>query len=474
MAVLAVLVACVDIEAMEAIESDEKAAQETEAVFTPKTTQPVEKDSQIETEQPAEDAAIPEEEAVAMPTVAPTANPSLPKKNGVCVTGDNELSMYDLVTFGSYPQGANGETQEIEWIVVGFDGKNRIKLLSLYALDTQKYHDVSDLVAWTSTSLYDWLNRFFKRNAFSQEEQKLLATDVTIPSVSEANDLPNQYRQCFSTPYAVAAGGNPTRCIWWLSDGAKRIQDYDDEGNVKHFCYASVVNERGQTAPGAIQTNFSGKVVRPLIILDLNENAAQERATAVLQRRGSVIRSISDLNLYDTVTFGRYAQFANGDASTIEWIVTGFNGNEVKLLSKCGLEVDKYHNANAMVTWKSSSLYDWLNGSFEASAFSPEEKQLLVGDVTIPTAAEAAALPSFCRVCLLTAHSYSDEMRKRQYIWWLSDPTDGIQIPGSSARSWCASAVSSEGTVLKTSYQVNYGNKMVRPMITLDLSKLPD
>ena len=395
------------------------------------------------------------------------------KKNGSELSSASSLSMYDVVTFGRYPQGAYGEVQDIEWIVTGFDGNNRVKLMSLYALDTHRFHDTENIVSWTSTSLYLWLNSAFRANAFSQAELALVSGGVSIPSVEEAEMLPSQYLPCYSTAYAISQGADPVRNYWWLNNGAVK-KEKTDTNNKKHYiAYASVVNEKGRIAKGSVQINFNGKGIRPTITVDLNPNAAQESASALILRNGRAVRSVYDLGINDTVTFGRYTQSPYASPAPIEWIVAGFDGGRVKLIAKYGLDSKRYNETHAMVTWTSSTLYSWLNNSFKSVAFNPAEQNLLVSGVTLPGVMEAESLPVQYRICLPTAYALANGVLTKQCFWWLSEPTLAKQYKGSKAKGWCGSAVTDDGKVVQAGYQINYDGKAVRPMVIVDLSRLP-
>ena len=393
------------------------------------------------------------------------------RKNGAEVTSVSTLNLYDVVTFGRYPQGAYGEFVDIEWIVIGFDGDNRVKLMSRYALDTHTYHDSKEMVSWTSSALYIWLNSSFRANAFNQEEQSFLSGDISVPSVEEAKALPSTYRKCFSTAYAIGQGGDAIRCIWWLNDKTVRIEREDDQGDKKYYCFASVVNDSGEVAPGAIQANFHGKVIRPTIIVDLNPNAAQERDSALVHRNGKGIFSAYDLRMNDIITFGRYTQSPYAAPTDIEWIVVGFDGNRVKLVSKYGLDSKRYNESHSMVTWTSSTLYSWLNYTFKFMAFNSIEQQLLANDVTLPNVMDAESLSVANRPCVPTAFAVASGVSDKQCIWWLSEPTDQVKYRNNT-RGWCASAVKDNGEIARVAYQINFDGKAVRPMIVLDFSKL--
>lgn len=391
------------------------------------------------------------------------------KRNGTEVTSVSALSLYDVVTFGRYPQSADGRSADIEWIVVGYDGSDRVKLLSRYCLDMRPYNGDTLKVSWTSTTLYTWLNSTFKASAFSSAEQDQLAL-ITIPTVSEAQDLPLAYRCGVNTAYAISQGADPINCIWWLSDQGVRIEGTDNKGEkVYRFC-ASAVQGNGNIMAGGFSANFNGKSVRPLITVDLNADAAAQRASSPLRRRGAAVRSVSELDLYDTVTFGSYTQSLYGDATEIEWLVAGFEGNKVKLISKYGLDQKRYNETNSTVSWTNSSLYSWLNNSFKYSAFTGDERTIMADDVTLPSVTEAQSLPRTWQICTPTAYAISNGVSPHHCIWWLREPTRYI----ANVNAWCASGMLEDYRIFEAGYIVTNASKAVRPMITLDLSKLPN
>ena len=92
----------------------------------------------------------------------------------------------EIVKFGRYPQGANGEVKPIEWIVLDADyagtGKDTRLLLSRYGLDAKPYNEEWEDVTWETCTLRSWLNGEFLERAFTEEERKKLAlTHVENP-----------------------------------------------------------------------------------------------------------------------------------------------------------------------------------------------------------------------------------------------------------------------------------------------------
>lgn len=145
------------------------------------------------------------------------------------------------IFFGSYPQGANGEVKPIEWIILK-EKEDSMFLVSKYALDCKKYHDVDSKtksnsklrnavkMTWENCDLRAWLNNEFLNTAFTANEKKQIRTvtlrnagnsyfmglsggnntsdKVYVLSYSEAmnylKDTP--FLSCFVTDYAIANG----------------------------------------------------------------------------------------------------------------------------------------------------------------------------------------------------------------------------------------------------------------------------
>lgn len=121
------------------------------------------------------------------PTEPPTEDPTSAFRNGHCIY------------FGSYPQKTS-YADPILWTILSIQD-NEIRLISQCVLDAQIFGSTNE---WETSTLRDWLNSEFLRNAFSPEEQSAMLRDsfknhVTIPSKDEALDMstvsaePTQY-----------------------------------------------------------------------------------------------------------------------------------------------------------------------------------------------------------------------------------------------------------------------------------------
>lgn len=101
----------------------------------------------------------------------------------------------DIVPFGQYPQGANGEIMPLEWRVLDVQN-DRALLLADKLIDCKRYHEEWVDVTWETCTLRQWLNSEFISKAFNSGEQSKIAT-VT-------NQNPNN-------PKYGTTGGNSTQ-----------------------------------------------------------------------------------------------------------------------------------------------------------------------------------------------------------------------------------------------------------------------
>lgn len=82
-----------------------------------------------------------------------------------------EYQVGDYVTFGNYPQTAEGtDNTPIEWIVLDREGDEYL-LISEQVLDVQPFNTVSNEGNWENSTLRTWLNDDFYNRAFSASEK---------------------------------------------------------------------------------------------------------------------------------------------------------------------------------------------------------------------------------------------------------------------------------------------------------------
>ena len=143
-----------------------------------------------------------------------------------------EVTVGQKVTFGQYPQGANGEVEPLVWRVLAVENGMAL-LITDKLIDAIPYNKEYTKVTWETCTLRKWMNNDFISKAFGFNQQARIAT-VT-------NQNPNN-------PEYKTKGGHATQDrIFALSiDEAKKyFRDYDDRMAAptgyakKQGCYVS-------------------------------------------------------------------------------------------------------------------------------------------------------------------------------------------------------------------------------------------
>ena len=220
----------------------------------------------------------------------PAAAPAMGEDASI-LHGYVKSSGYDYVLLGSYPTEADGTVKPIIWRVLRTN-EGYAYLLSEYILFGAPVHgDYEHYAGWEKSDLYQYLNTVFLNDAFSKEEQGVLANRtednalVTLITVEEMRDASigfssNNARLCESTAYAkilpdppifeLPASNNKGRWkpLYIYSKGRKyspwwsrtRSDDYQHEQRR--------VMDEGKI--GRISTGNSDLGVRPAVHVDLS------------------------------------------------------------------------------------------------------------------------------------------------------------------------------------------------------------
>ena len=114
-------------------------------------------------------------------------------------------------------------------------------------------------------------------------------------------------------------------------------------------------------------------------------NAAVETGQAVPQIAAAEAAQAKAQNPYagvqvgDMIEFGSYEQDNNetNGPEPIEWRVLDVSGGNPLLISVYGLDTKPYNDSYRWVTWKESTIRQWLNGEFFRTAFAREEQVLI-------------------------------------------------------------------------------------------------
>lgn len=107
-----------------------------------------------------------------------------------------------------------------------------------------------------------------------------------------------------------------------------------------------------------------------VIVLNINKKL-RDRFIAEYPEYGASVAKPGDI-----IKFGSYIQ--NGETKdSIEWIVLARDRNNIKLVSKYGLDCKAYNNVYENVTWENCDLRKWLNEVFVEEAFTKVEKSMI-------------------------------------------------------------------------------------------------
>ena len=107
---------------------------------------------------------------------------------------------------------------------------------------------------------------------------------------------------------------------------------------------------------------------------------AQNNAFYYEGTAAQVPAQFSRLSKGDIVSLGSYEQDNNrsNGQEPIEWIVISVQNGMAVLLSRYGIDAKPYNRTDTDVTWETCSLRKWLNNDFYNSAFTNNEKQLIL------------------------------------------------------------------------------------------------
>ena len=206
------------------------------------------------------------------------------------------------------------------------------------------------------------------------------------------------------------------------------------------------------------------------------------------QEKRKVIKEEYEKQLFERaevggiVKFGSYEQdnvTSNGEED-IEWKVLAKEKGKLLLISEYALDCKPYNEEYEDVTWETSSIRRWLNGEFMRIAFTGAEQEL-IAEITVENSnnseygtkggedtndkifllsvdeAEKYFASDEARDCALTAYAIANGASG---FWWLRSPGHGQD---SAAR------VGSDGGVVTSGYNVDFGSFAVRPALWVNL-----
>lgn len=176
----------------------------------------------------------------------------------------------------------------------------------------------------------------------------------------------------------------------------------------------------------------------------------------------------------ETFQFGRFEQDnkKNNGPEEITWIILKVEPGKVLAISRDGLEAMKYHSTLETVDWAECDVHNWLNDDFYNTAFTDEEKNMMLdfewGDsVSILAYLELDDYENVLDRWTWDVSKYAQSRYHNTEVipgnWWWDRNT---WKPRDEAGSFWA-----EGTkvTLPSSGPVNHGEGFLRPIILIDL-----
>ena len=395
----------------------------------------------------------------------------------------------DYMTFGRYPQTAEGEVQPVEWRVLAREN-NKALVISRYVLDARRFDPESN--DWSESEIRRWLNGEFYNSTFSDEEKVRIISfnqdNVFLLSREEAEKYfaYEVARRCKPTDYAKAKGAleiDDFSYSWWLRspNNSNGVYSVEDDGDICINC-GDVYDDDGSVRP-ALWINLDGSEKSGLqnelnrLRGELKEFKIGTSFSEIRKSSGS--DPFKNVNVGDYMKFGRYPQTAEGEVQPVEWQVLARENNKALVISRYVLDARRFDPESN--DWSESEIRRWLNGEFYNSTFSGEEK---VRIISFFSGEENAHIISFNEdnVFLLSreeAEKYfaDDDVRKCKptsyakakgaleiddfsYSWWLRSPIPDL--------SDCVYNVCDDGDVDHLDF-VSDDSGSVRPALWINL-----
>lgn len=186
----------------------------------------------------------------------------------------------------------------------------------------------------------------------------------------------------------------------------------------------------------------------------------------------------SKVTVGDTIVFGSYEldDNATNGKEGIEWLVLAKEDDTILVISRYGVDWQKYNGEETSTSWEKCTLRSWLNHDFFYSAFSEKEQTII-----LKTTVSADENPEYnvnpgsdtqdkmFLLSILEADKYFNSNRERTcrfiaqdaWFWWLRSPGETLDN---------AATVDRDGSINKEGAQVNIVNILVRPAMWIDLS----
>lgn len=217
--------------------------------------------------------------------------------------------------------------------------------------------------------------------------------------------------------------------------------------------------------------------------------------TDIPDQTPETVPGISDVTIYqgetveaqnaqkgDVIVFGAYEQdgIVENGAERIAWQVVEKTDSRLLLLSVYVLDAKAFHDEAVEVSWKDSSIKEWLQSDFYEAAFLPEEREML---------AVSSAGPVFL-LSVEEVQRYFSVEKSEQNLQELSDDrlaaeateyakSQDVWAMDDNACWWLRSAgefpgtvveITEDGSIYRLGTEVDFVYNGVRPAIWLELN----
>ena len=95
---------------------------------------------------------------------------------------------------------------------------------------------------------------------------------------------------------------------------------------------------------------------------------------------------LAELEVGDDFNFGCFEQDNNSGngAEDVKWLVLDKQPGMILVVTKYGLDCQKFHTESESATWETCTIRTWLNDEFYEDAFDSEEKSLILDTTVTP------------------------------------------------------------------------------------------
>lgn len=301
------------------------------------------------------------------------------------------------ITFGKYYKYDDDILEPLEWIIVNKDpDKQTALLITKDIIDFEKFYDddwfieSKEYMSWEKSTIRTWLNQTFYDIAFSNGEKAAIAKSKNYYNYIDRTDKrfgDGTKREGFTDDKVFLLGFEETeyyfnstvqglRCnptLHALRNLEKKneypvreLQDDNLDLNNIYTTWWLRTSQRAYCADFAgnqptlgIYNDYGG--VRPCINVYYREDTDK----------------LENKNIGDIVLFGNIEPYSYIISEKNRWIVLDKQDNKLLLLSQFGLGDIPYNDSKEDITWKDSTIRNWLNDNYYNKWFNQNEKELI-------------------------------------------------------------------------------------------------